>query len=37
MRDGRRVPDIAEILPSVRQRGILVPSFVRASADRSGG
>lgn len=30
MRHGKRIPDIADILPSVRQRGILVPLLVRA-------
>jgi ParB family transcriptional regulator, chromosome partitioning protein len=33
MRHGRRAPDIADILPSVRARGILQPLLVRPNAD----
>lgn len=33
MRSGRKEPDVADILPSVRQRGILVPILVRPVAD----
>lgn len=33
MRDGKRPPDIADILPSVRARGVLVPLIVRPLAD----
>jgi ParB family chromosome partitioning protein len=33
MRDGRKAPDISDILPSVRARGILQPLLVRANAD----
>ncbi|WP_246252184.1 ParB/RepB/Spo0J family partition protein [Allomesorhizobium camelthorni] len=29
MRDGKRAPDIADILPSIRQRGIVQPLLVR--------
>ena len=29
MRDGKKLPDIADILPSVRARGVLVPLLVR--------
>jgi ParB family chromosome partitioning protein len=29
MRDGKKTPDIANILPSVRARGIIVPLIVR--------
>jgi ParB family chromosome partitioning protein len=29
MRAGRKAPDIANILPSVRARGVLVPLIVR--------
>jgi ParB family chromosome partitioning protein len=32
MRDGRKPPDIADVLPSIRARGILVPLLVRANA-----
>lgn len=31
MRDGRKPPDIGDLLPSVRARGILVPLLVRAT------
>jgi ParB family chromosome partitioning protein len=31
MRDGRKAPDLTNILPSVRARGILVPLIVRAN------
>jgi ParB family chromosome partitioning protein len=31
MRDGKKPPDIADILPSVRARGVLVPLLVRAN------
>lgn len=33
MRAGRKAPDMADILPSVRQRGVLVPILVRPCAD----
>ncbi len=33
MRHGRRAPDISDILPSVRARGILQPLLVRASGE----
>jgi len=33
MRDGRKAPDIADILPSVRARGVLVPLIVRPMAE----
>ncbi|HTN59953.1 MAG TPA: ParB/RepB/Spo0J family partition protein [Devosia sp.] len=33
MRHGKRVPDISDILPSVRARGILQPLLVRPNAD----
>jgi ParB family chromosome partitioning protein len=33
MRHGRRAPDIADILPSVRARGILQPLLVRANGE----
>ena len=29
MRHGKRAPDVADILPSVRRRGVLVPLLVR--------
>jgi ParB family chromosome partitioning protein len=29
MRDGKRAPDVSDILPSVRKRGVLVPLLVR--------
>jgi ParB family chromosome partitioning protein len=29
MRDGKRAPDLSDILPSVRKRGVLVPLLVR--------
>ena len=33
MRDGRKPPDIGDLLPSVRARGILVPLLVRPAPD----
>jgi ParB family transcriptional regulator, chromosome partitioning protein len=33
MRAGRKAPDIADILPSIRARGVLVPLIVRPEAD----
>lgn len=33
MRHGRKAPDIADILPSVRARGVLVPLLVRPSGE----
>ncbi|MDA5193695.1 ParB/RepB/Spo0J family partition protein [Govanella unica] len=33
MRHGKRPPDIADLLPSVRARGVLVPLLVRKSGD----
>jgi len=35
MRDGKKPPDIADILPSVRARGVLVPLIVRPASDSS--
>ncbi len=29
MRDGKRAPDLDDILPSIRARGVLVPVLVR--------
>lgn len=39
MRRGRKVPDVSDILPSVRARGVLSPLFVRQAAcpAREGG
>ena len=39
MRRGRKVPDISDILPSVKARGVLSPLFVRRAAcpSRDGG
>lgn len=34
MRHGKRTPDVSDILPSVRARGILQPLLVRPNADR---
>lgn len=31
MRGNRKVPDVSDILPSIRQRGVLSPLFVRSS------
>lgn len=31
MRRGRKVPDVSDILPSIRARGVLSPLFVRAN------
>ncbi|HMQ20578.1 MAG TPA: ParB N-terminal domain-containing protein, partial [Sphingopyxis sp.] len=33
MRYSRQAPDVADILPSVRKRGVLVPILVRPSAE----
>ena len=33
MRHGRKAPDVSDILPTVRARGVLVPLLVRPSAD----
>lgn len=33
MRSGRKAPDIADILPSIRARGVLVPIIVRPASD----
>lgn len=33
MRDGRKPPDIGDLLPSVRARGVLVPLLVRPAPD----
>ncbi len=35
MRDGKRAPDIADILPSIRARGVLVPLLVRPCSGTS--
>lgn len=39
MRRGRKVPDVSDILPSIRARGVLSPLFVRRAAcpAREGG
>ncbi|WP_380871562.1 chromosome partitioning protein ParB [Sphingomonas sp. DBB INV C78] len=36
MRAGRKCPDISDILPSVRARGVLMPILVRPSPDAEG-
>jgi ParB family chromosome partitioning protein len=36
MRGGRRAPDVADIMPSIRARGILVPLLVRPVAGGAG-
>lgn len=36
MRGKRRTPDVSDILPTIRSRGILVPMLVRESADGEG-
>jgi len=36
MRHGRNAPDVADLLPTVRKRGVLQPLLVRACDDRFG-
>ena len=36
MRRGRKVPDVSDILPSIRARGVLSPLFVRPAACPAG-
>ena len=36
MRFGRKLPDVTDILPSVRKRGVLVPIVVRPEPDEEG-
>jgi hypothetical protein len=35
MRHGKKAPDVSDILPSIRARGILVPLLVRQMAART--
>jgi ParB family chromosome partitioning protein len=37
MRHGRKPPDVADILPSIRRRGVIVPLIVRPVADDTDG
>jgi ParB family chromosome partitioning protein len=37
MRHGKRAPDVSDILPSVRARGVIQPVIVRAAADGAFG
>jgi len=37
MRHGRKPPDVSDILPSIRKRGVIVPLIVRPAADNDDG
>lgn len=37
MRHGRKPPDVSDILPSIRKRGVIVPLIVRPQADNDDG
>jgi ParB family chromosome partitioning protein len=37
MRHGRKPPDVTDILPSIRKRGVIVPLIVRPQADNDDG
>jgi ParB family transcriptional regulator, chromosome partitioning protein len=37
MRFSRKLPDLGDLLLSIRARGVLMPIIVRAEADEQGG